>query len=114
MPPVPLPADFVARFKGKTVAITGHEDDAVRLNAETGEEEHVPLYDAYNHHHNAYLLGASAQLVDVGPAGSNLVRILPPAPASYCNQPARSGYNPHCKLSTMHWTTPGFISNLME
>jgi hypothetical protein len=67
--PVPLPAEFVAQYKDKVVAITGHEVDAVRLNPD-GTEEHVPLYEQYDHHHCAYVHGARARLVDVGPAGS--------------------------------------------
>lgn len=68
-PPVALPADFVARFKGKVVALTGYEVDIVRVGAD-GSEVHVPLFDVYDHHHCAYVHGAASQLVDVGPAGS--------------------------------------------
>ena len=68
-PSIPLPADFVAKFDGKPVAFTGYEADQVRTLAD-GTEEHVPLYDAYNHHHNAYLYGKATELVDFGPAGS--------------------------------------------
>eukprot|EP01049_Picozoa_sp_SAG25_P019798 SAG25_NODE_6431_length_560_cov_0.880694_1_plen_139_part_10 len=42
MPAVPLPADFVARFKGKAVSFTGYEADAVRQLPD-GSEQHVPL-----------------------------------------------------------------------
>ena len=70
-PAVPLPAEFVARHDGKPVAFTGYEADAVRTLPD-GSEEHVPLYDAYNHHHNAYIYGKATELVDVGPAGSNI------------------------------------------
>eukprot|EP01045_Picozoa_sp_COSAG04_P002723 COSAG04_NODE_103_length_26181_cov_19.804616_12_plen_217_part_00 len=68
-PPVALPAEFVERYKGKVVAITGYEPDSVRLLPD-GTEEHVPLYEQYNHHHCAYIHGARSKLVDVGPGGS--------------------------------------------
>jgi hypothetical protein len=68
LPPVALPADFVAQFKGKTISITGYEYDSVRP-APGGGEISVPLYEQYNHHHNAYLHGESTEVVDVGPAG---------------------------------------------
>ena len=68
-PPVALPADFVAKYNGKVVALTGYEADTMRVLAD-GREEHVPLYDQYNHHHCAYVHGAQSKLVDVGPAGS--------------------------------------------
>ena len=51
-PPVDLPAEFVARYRGKVVAITGYEVDSVRL-LPGGKEEHVPLYEMYDHHHCA-------------------------------------------------------------
>jgi hypothetical protein len=53
-PDVPLPADFVAKYKGKAVAFTGYEVDALRQLPD-GCEEHVPLYEAYNHHHKCVL-----------------------------------------------------------
>jgi hypothetical protein len=63
-----LPADFVARFANKTVAITGYECDSVRTLPD-GTEEHVPIYDQYNHHHAAWVIGAGAAMVDLGVAG---------------------------------------------
>lgn len=69
MPEIPLPKDFVARFDGQPVAFTGYEADALRTLPD-GTEEHVPLYDAYNHHHNAYIYGKKTTLVDVGHAGT--------------------------------------------
>jgi hypothetical protein len=68
MPPVPLPADFVARFAGKVVSITGYEADMVRVQTD-GSEIHVPLFEQYNHHHNAYVVGKAAAMVHVGPGG---------------------------------------------
>jgi hypothetical protein len=68
-PTIPLPAEFVERFGDQIVAFTGYEADAVRTRPD-GSEEHVPLYDAYNHHHNAYIYGKRTTLVDVGHAGT--------------------------------------------
>lgn len=68
-PAIPMPAEFVKRFDGQIVAFTGYEADAVRTLPD-GSEEHVPLYDAYNHHHNAYIYGKRTTLVDVGHAGT--------------------------------------------
>ena len=52
MPAIPLPKEFVDKYGNGPVAFTGYEADAVRVRPD-GTEEHVPLYDAYNHHHNA-------------------------------------------------------------
>ena len=68
MAETPLPADFVRRFANKTVAITGYECDSVRI-LPNGTEEHVPIYDQYNHHHAAWVVGGGAAMVDLGPAG---------------------------------------------
>ena len=68
-PSIPLPPEFVKRFEDQVVAFTGYEADAVRTRPD-GTEEHVPLYDAYNHHHNAYIYGKRSTLVDLGHAGT--------------------------------------------
>ena len=70
MPHVPLPPAFVSEYAGKTVALTGYEVDAVRQLPD-GSEQSVPLTDAYNHHHNAYIYSSKATLVNVG-AGASL------------------------------------------
>jgi hypothetical protein len=70
-PTVPLPADFVAKFKGKIVSFTGYEVDSLRQMPD-GTEEHVALYEAYDHHHNAYIVGSATEIVEVGPAGSKI------------------------------------------
>ena len=49
MDEVKLPQYIVTRFANKTMAVTGYEADSVRQRAD-GTEEHVPLYDQYNHH----------------------------------------------------------------
>ena len=49
-PDVALPADFVSKYKGKVVAFTGYEVDALRQMPD-GTEKHVNLYESYNHHH---------------------------------------------------------------
>ena len=49
MSPVQLPADIVARFANKTMAITGHEADQVMKGAGPGGEDvSVPITWAYN------------------------------------------------------------------
>ena len=68
MDEVPLDPAFVARFKGKTIAITGYECDSTRM-LPGGGEEHVAISDQYNHHHAAWVIGANARMVDLGPAG---------------------------------------------
>ena len=68
MDEVPLDPAFVARFKGKTIAVTGYECDSTRM-LPGGGEEHVPISDQYNHHHAAWVIGANARMVDLGPAG---------------------------------------------
>jgi len=60
MDPIPLPADIVARFANKTIAIVGYEVDQVYREA-TGDVP-VPIIWAYNHHYEAYLLGAHSSL----------------------------------------------------
>ena len=72
---------FVAKYKGKVVAITGYEADAVRVHPD-GTEEHVPLFEQYNHHHCACESAATRGVVR-GVARSALLprhrggRILP-------------------------------------
>lgn len=63
--PVPLPADFVERYKGKTVSIIGVEADVVRAKGD-GTYESVPCYEQYNHHYAAYLQGVDSALAYVG------------------------------------------------
>merc|ERR1719272_1460062 len=41
-PPIPLPAEFVARFAGKVVALTGYEVDSIRMLPD-GTEESVRI-----------------------------------------------------------------------
>lgn len=68
MEEVPLDPDFVAKWKGKTIAVTGYECDSTRMLPD-GTEEHVPIYEQYNHHHAAWVIGANARMVDLGPGG---------------------------------------------
>lgn len=72
-----LPDDIVQRFKGKTIAITGYEQDQVMVTP-TGQpgvnpdkDVSVPINWAYNHHYMAWMAGESAEFVEVpsdGPA----------------------------------------------
>ena len=61
-----LPADVVARFAGRTMAIVGIEMDQVRRGAGPGGEDvSVPINCAYNHHHNTAIVGAGTRMVKV-------------------------------------------------
>ena len=48
--------------------VLSDECDSVRILPD-GTEEHVPIYDQYNHHHAAWVVGGGAAMVDLGPAG---------------------------------------------
>lgn len=71
---LPLPAEIVARFKGKTIAITGYEHDQVMVDpvgkpgVNPDRDVSVPFTWAYNHH---YMMWATAdgysELVPVTP-----------------------------------------------
>jgi hypothetical protein len=50
---IPLPADIVARFANKTMAMVGYESDQV-YKTDQGEVP-VPIFRSYNHHYCAYL-----------------------------------------------------------
>ena len=60
----PLPADIVAKFKGKVIALTGYEQDQVMVTP-TGQpgvnpdkDVSVPINWAYNHHYMAWMTGS--------------------------------------------------------
>ena len=57
--PVPLPAQFVEKYAGKTVGFVGYEADVVRINQTSGKYASVPCYEQYNHHYAVSLLGMS-------------------------------------------------------
>ena len=67
LPEVPLPADIVARFKGKAIAIVGYEEDQVVKAEDAGaaEDVPVPITAVYNHHYVAWLKGAAATMVEL-------------------------------------------------
>eukprot|EP01062_Namystynia_karyoxenos_P053990 TRINITY_DN4407_c0_g1_i1.p1 TRINITY_DN4407_c0_g1~~TRINITY_DN4407_c0_g1_i1.p1 ORF type:complete len:832 (+),score=241.78 TRINITY_DN4407_c0_g1_i1:80-2575(+) len=65
MPPVPLPPDFVARYQGRAVSITGYEADIVQENSSGGYES-VPAYESYNHHYVFTLLGSQSKMANLG------------------------------------------------
>ncbi len=60
LPTVDLPADVVARFKGKTMAIVGFEMDQVRRTPEG--DVRVPINVAYNHHFESTMTGNGARM----------------------------------------------------
>ena len=49
------------KFKNSTIAIVGYEVDQVKQE-NNGTEKSVPIYDAYNHHYCAWLVGEGAEL----------------------------------------------------
>lgn len=57
--PVNLPADVVARYAGKGMAIVGFEMDQVRETADG--DVSVPITVAYNHHFEATIIGEAAR-----------------------------------------------------
>ena len=61
--PVPLPADIVARFDNKVMAVTGYEVDATRM-LPNGTEERVPCTQLYNHHYSGWMHGKAAVMRD--------------------------------------------------
>ncbi len=60
-----LPAEIVARFRNKTMAVVGYECNQVGRDPETGEEYAIPINAAYNHHHGATLMSTNAVLKQV-------------------------------------------------
>jgi hypothetical protein len=62
LPPVDLPADIVARYAGKDMAVVGFEVDQVRKGAgPNGEDVSLPINVAYNHHFESNMKGANAE-----------------------------------------------------
>eukprot|EP00005_Dracoamoeba_jomungandri_P011599 CAMPEP_0174265228 /NCGR_PEP_ID=MMETSP0439-20130205/25700_1 /TAXON_ID=0 /ORGANISM="Stereomyxa ramosa, Strain Chinc5" /LENGTH=693 /DNA_ID=CAMNT_0015351583 /DNA_START=91 /DNA_END=2172 /DNA_ORIENTATION=+ len=61
MDPVKLPAEIVKRFDNKVMAVIGYEVDQVRKTPQG--DVSVPIFWAYNHHYEAYLVGKDSQLV---------------------------------------------------
>jgi len=67
----PLPKEIVARFKGKTMAITGYEQDQVMVfpTGQAGvnptKDVSVPINWAYNHHYMMYMTGQYSKLEKV-------------------------------------------------
>jgi hypothetical protein len=81
LPEVNLPADLVARFKGKGMAVVGFEADQVRRGAgPNGEDVSVPINVAYNHHYGANLLGAGSHMERVPINPRTRAMILSPEP----------------------------------
>ena len=64
--PVPLPAEFVEKYAGKTVGFVGYEADVVRINQTSGKYASVPCYEQYNHHYAVSLLGNESKMAFVG------------------------------------------------
>ena len=63
LPEVPLPDGLIERFAGKGMAIIGYEVDQVRKGAgPNGEDVGVSINMAYNHHHDANIVGAGSSM----------------------------------------------------
>jgi hypothetical protein len=63
LPAVPLPGGLIERFAGKGMAIVGYEVDQVRKGAgPNGEDVGVSINMAYNHHHDANIVGAGSSM----------------------------------------------------
>ena len=60
LPPVDLPADIVAKYNGKGMAVVGFELDQVRRTADG--DVSVPITCSYNHHFESNMVGARASL----------------------------------------------------
>lgn len=60
LPEVALPDELVQKFDGKAMAIVGYEVDQVRKTAEG--DVSVPINVAYNHHHDAYIIGEGSKM----------------------------------------------------
>ena len=59
--PLDLPAEIVARFDGKVMAVTGMEVDIVRtVQGEKPTTESAPAYELYNHHYSGWMYGKQA------------------------------------------------------
>lgn len=93
LPAAPVPDAIQKRFAGKTIAITGYEQDQVirhDLN-DSSKDQSVPIYWAYNHHYVAWLKGKHATMVELDgtdhgvtghPLLMNAVAIDDPNPSS--------------------------------
>jgi len=67
----PIPKGVIDRFKGKTMAIVGYEQDQVMVSpvghpgVNPDKDVSVPINWAYNHHYMAWMTGADSELVSV-------------------------------------------------
>ena len=73
LPPVDLPADVVARFAGKGMAVVGFEMDQVRKTP--AGDVSVPINAIYNHHFESVMIGAGSKFELVQFDGPNDPRI---------------------------------------
>ena len=69
--PVPLPADIVSHFAGKTMAVVGFEVDQVMRTAEG--DISVPINVAYNHHFESKVAAALAR--SCMPSSARVIRL---------------------------------------
>lgn len=72
--PVALPAEVIAAFANKIMAIVGFEIDQVRITPEG--DVRVPINVAYNHHFESTMVGSKSSFEKVWFEGPNDVRLL--------------------------------------
>ena len=70
-PAVPLPADIVAKFKGRAISFTGFEVDVVAGGENNETEYSIPEFEVYNHHYCATVLGSASKMTYVGNRGQD-------------------------------------------
>ena len=76
LPPVDLPADIVARYAGRGMAVVGFEVDQVRPGAgPNGEDVPLPINVAYNHHFESGMSGAKSRFEKIAFDGPDDPRI---------------------------------------
>jgi hypothetical protein len=73
LPPVDLPADIVARYNGRGMAVVGFEVDQVRKTPDG--DVSVPINVAYNHHFESNMVGKKSSLEKIVFDGPNDPRI---------------------------------------
>ena len=99
--PAPFPADIVAKYAGKGMAIIGWEIDQVQKGVgPNGEDISVPINAHYNHHYVSQMIGAKARFRKVkldgpdSPLGAKVMR--------------NSGHG------TVNWDQPQYIIEEIE
>ena len=101
MDPVPLSAEIQQKFKNSTIAIVGYEVDQVKKGKDGEADVSVPIYDAYNHHYCAWLLGKDAEMRNVKAANDQARYINHGASAVWIAAPKNNTDNHDEGLNTL-------------